>query len=128
MLALACGLLVLLTAPGSANARMLLGTCEDDCQSDYEKNVKKCIAETKLGEPPATKAAAGAMAALAYVPPKDTGFELAEKECRRLQEPELNKCKLGCNKKDCVAIGKKCDDTFDKGTMLAAWCREKEGC
>lgn len=56
------------------------------------------------------------------------GFQLAEKECRRLQDPELTKCKAGCNKKDCVAIGKKCDDSFDKGTMLAAWCRQKEGC
>lgn len=124
-------LAVLLAAP-RADARALLATCEEDCQVIYEKNVKKCISETQLGEPPAIQAQgtakAAAKAAADYVPPKDTGFELAEKECRRLQDPELAKCKEGCNKKDCVAIAKKCDDSFDKGTMLAAWCRQKEGC
>ena len=59
------------------------------------------------------------------------GFELVEEDCRKLQGPELDKCLMeGCkkDKKDCTAVGKKCDDSFKEGTMLAAWCRQEEGC
>lgn len=252
---------VVLATPTAAasSRRMLLGTCEDDCSKTYEDNVKKCIADTKLGEPPAiAKADVGkADMFVDYVPPTDTGrdtmgdqahdvcshtscmcahaphdlagcrqpwqdnvytaivggeplkwerrvhghgphlscvschathgmcvacmvhgghrcmpgfawgcaamlttqpafnvrmcdvswrksrnlsvhlagsvahpagFQLAEKECRRLQDPELQKCKAACNKKDCNAIVKKCNDAFNEGSMLAAWCSKKEGC
>lgn len=67
---------VVLVAPSAAASprRALLNSCEDECTKTYEDNVKKCIAETKLGEPPALeKKQAVAMGALAYVPPKDTG-------------------------------------------------------
>jgi hypothetical protein len=66
---------VVLATPTAAasSRRMLLGTCEDDCSKTYEDNVKKCIADTKLGEPPAIAPAMGGMVAMEYKPPVDTG-------------------------------------------------------
>lgn len=131
-------LLALLASTAAADntnkpRRMLLGTCEDDCTDQYNKNVQRCIADTQLGKPPALAPPAGGLAAanaLAYIPPDMTGFELVEKECKSKQDPELAKCKADCKPKgpDCTAVGKKCDASFQPGSMLAAWCRQESGC
>lgn len=131
LLSLLLGALAI-SASATIPRRMLLGACEDKCDKDYEDNVRRCIADTQLGTPPDIKKEdAGGMEAKAYVPPTDTSFQLAEKKCRELQQPELDTCKTKCkpaDTPDCGKVSMECDDSFKKGTLLAAWCRQSKGC
>jgi hypothetical protein len=109
--------------------------CMAQCQTEYQDNVQKCIADTNMGEPPviayshsATGSALGAPAQ-EYVRPTQTAFQMAELKCRDLQMPELQKCQVGCVPPSAVeSCAEKCDKSFGVGTMLAAWCRQKSGC
>jgi hypothetical protein len=148
LLVTASALLVLALLPTSSAAantprRALLDAysdCLDKCTAEYNKNVEKCIAGTKLGEPPAIASVGAVFVEAAYVPPDKTAFQLTEKRCRELQDPEFTKCKYNCGKKecddceeekpgkDCGRVSKKCDEHFKEGTLLAAWCRTSNGC
>jgi hypothetical protein len=150
LLVAASALLLLALLPASSAAaitprRALLDAysdCQDKCRNEYNNNVQKCIAETKIGDPPAMHSAgvASAEAAMAYIPPDKTAFQLTEKRCRELQDPEFTKCKYNCGKKecddcdkkkpekDCGEVSKTCDEHFKEGTLLAAWCRTSNGC
>lgn len=111
--------------------------CMAQCQTDYQDNVQKCIADTNMGEPPAiaytTSApvaqAGSAMSAPAqeYVRPTQTAFQMAESKCRDLQMPQLQMCQASCVP-PVESCAEKCDKSFGMGTMLAAWCRQKSGC
>lgn len=117
-------LLVALVSSASAASRprrMLLDACEDKCQREYDANVRKCIADTKLGEPPVIKT-------FAYVPPKDTALQLAEQKCEELQAPQLEACKAKCKPADTGNDCKKCDERYGADTQQAKWCRVAKGC
>jgi len=121
---------LMISASATTPRRMLLDACEDKCDQEYENNVRRCIAETKLGTPPEIKKEDQGMMTKAYVPPTDTSFQLAEQKCRELQQPDRDACKAKCKPAnvDCGKVATECDDSFTKGTLLAAWCRQSKGC
>jgi hypothetical protein len=136
LLALLLTALVSDSTAASVPRRILLDAfsdCQEQCTEKYEDNVQKCISDTKMGEPPMTITKAAHAhpppPSMKYTPPKKTAFNLAEQQCRELQQEEYTKCKNACVKKpDCDAVKQKCDKFFDQGSLLAAWCRAKEGC
>lgn len=100
--------------------------CMAQCQTDYQDNVQKCIADTNMGEPPAIAYTTSAPAQ-EYVRPTQTAFQMAESKCRDLQMPQLQMCQASCVP-PVESCAEKCDKSFGMGTMLAAWCRQKSGC
>jgi hypothetical protein len=121
LVALVCG------TSAASRGRMLL-SCEDDCQKGFEDNVAQCIAKTDLGKPPQPANQGFAQAAApAFVAPTKTAFVLADAECRRLQTPELSKCKAAC-KPDCADVAAKCRSAFQEGILMEIYCRKGKGC
>jgi hypothetical protein len=127
LVALVCG------TSAASRGRMLL-SCEDDCQKGFEDNVSKCIARTDLGKPPMPKTFAHfgmtVTNAPKFVEPTKTAFQLADEDCRRLQTPELNRCKASCKPPapKCDVVTAMCRSVFKEGTLMEVYCRKERGC
>lgn len=85
-------LLMLLAAPCRVDGRVLLGTCEDQCDATYKTNRDKCIVEARSVQEDV--AAAGLMLESVTLPMP--GADPVEIRCINKQDQELSNCKQRC--------------------------------